>query len=72
MEDFIIFIASVLKVNPLILSPKTAYGSLAQWNSIMHLRLIMEIEDKYNVEIPIDKVPSSKSIEQLYSYVAGR
>ena len=68
MEDFLKFIAGVMEVEPEKLSPQTAYNEFEKWDSIMHLKLVMETEEKYDVEIPIDKVPEIKTLNDLFSY----
>jgi Acyl carrier protein len=70
MEDFLQFVATVLKVDKQSLSPDTTYAIFPQWDSIMHLRLVMEIEDKYGLEIPMDEVPGIKKLSQFYDYVS--
>lgn len=70
MDDFLAFIASVFGVDAADLSPDTAYGSIPQWDSLMQLRLIGEIEDEYDVEIPLDEVPEINTLADLYAYVA--
>ncbi len=68
MQDFIEFIAGVMDVEPSQLSEDTAYGSIEKWDSLMHMRLVMEVEEEYDVEIPIDEVPDIKTIKDLYRY----
>ena len=68
MEEFLQFVAKVLRVDRTQLSPDTSCGSISQWDSIMHLRLVMEIEEKYNVEIHIDVVPTIKKLSQFYEH----
>ena len=70
MESFIEFIAGVLGVDPSELDADTAYGQHPKWDSLMHMRLVMEIEDEYDVEIPIDEVPNIKTIKDFYNYIA--
>ena len=44
----------------------TDYGSIPEWDSIMHLRLIMEIQAHYCVDIPLEDVPGLTTVEKLY------
>ncbi len=69
MQEFIVFCAGVMGVDPAELSEDTARGKHKKWNSLMHMRLVMEIEDEYDVEIPIDEVPEIKTIKDFYKYV---
>ena len=57
-DDFIAFAASVLGVPPEKLSPETACGDIPEWDSVMHLRLVMETEARYGVSIPLETIPN--------------
>ena len=69
MQDFINFIAKVMEVDPSELTEDTAYGTIEKWDSLMHMRMVMEIEDEYGVEIPIEDIPNIKSLKDFYKYV---
>ena len=60
--DFIAFAASVLGVSPDRLSPETACGDIPEWDSVMHLRLVMEAEARYGVSIPLEAIPSLRTL----------
>ncbi len=70
MEAFIKFVAEIFEVEPSTLSPETAYGQIEQWDSLMHLRLVGEIEEAYEVEIPIDEVADVKTLADFYRYIS--
>ncbi len=69
MQDFISFVAGVMEVDPSELNDDTAYGVFEKWDSLMHMRLVMEIEEEYDVEIPIDEVPEIKTLKDFYRYI---
>lgn len=69
MQDFINFIAKVMEVDPSELTEDTAYGTIEKWDSLMHMRMVMEIEDEYGVEIPIEDIPNIKSLKDFYKYI---
>lgn len=69
MRDFIDFIAGVMEVDPSELNEDVAYGTIEQWDSLMHLRMVMEVEEKYGVEIPIDEISNIKTLKDFYKYV---
>ena len=69
MQDFINFIAEVMEVEPSELTEDTAYGTIEKWDSLMHMRMVMEIEDEYGVEIPIEAIPNIKSLKDFYKYI---
>lgn len=68
MQDFINFIAGVMEVDPSELSEDTAYGTIGKWDSLMHMRLVMEVEEEYDTEIPIDEIANIKTLRDLYRY----
>ena len=57
-DDFIAFAASVLGVAPERLTLETACGDIPEWDSVMHLRLVMEAEARYGASIPLEKIPN--------------
>ena len=69
MQEFIKFIAGVMEVDPSTLTEDTGYGTIEKWDSLMHMRLVMEIEEEYDVEIPIDEVPEIKTLKDFYRYI---
>ena len=60
--DFIAFAASVLGVAPERLAPETACGDIPEWDSVMHLRLVMEAEARYGVSIPLEAIPNLRTL----------
>ena len=58
MREFVEFAASVIGVPAEALSPGSACGSIPEWDSVAHLRLVMETEARYGVSIPLERIPS--------------
>ncbi len=71
MDEFLEFMAEVLGVSADALSADTSYQSIPQWDSLMHIRIVAEIEEKYSVEIPIDEVPRIRTLGDFYRYIYG-
>lgn len=67
--EFLSFVAGILDVPPASLSLATAYESIPQWDSVMHLRLVMEIEEKYGVSFPLEEIPNLKTLGNFYRAV---
>ena len=68
MKDFFEFVARVMEVDAETLNEDTTYEEYEKWDSLMHMRLVMEVEEEYDTEIPIDEVPNIKTLKQLYEY----
>ena len=70
-KDFLTFVAGILDVSAELISLETAYESIPEWDSVMQLRLTLEIGSEYGVEIPVDEIANIKTLGQFYAYVKG-
>ena len=66
-EAFIAFAAGVLKVPREKLSGDSACGSMPEWDSVNHLRLVMEAEPRFGVSYPLEAIPGLKTIDDFIS-----
>ena len=62
-QEFYRFAARVLGVEAV--DESTAYGSIPEWDSIQHLRLVMETQSRYGIDIPLEKIPSLHTISDF-------
>ena len=70
-KDFFSFVANLFEVSSDSLSLDTAYESIPQWDSVMHLRLMMEVGAAYEVDIPLDEIPNLKTLGAIFSKLNG-
>ena len=68
-KDFIKFVAGILDVPAGNLSLDTAYESIPEWDSVMHLRLTLEISAEYGIDIPVDEIADIKTLGGFYKYL---
>lgn len=68
-KSFLEFVAGIFEVEVDELSINTQFGSIPQWDSLMHIRLVVGIEEKYNVEIPLDVASEIKELSEFYNYI---
>ncbi len=61
-EAFFALAAQVFQVPRETLSLKTAYESIPQWDSVNHLRLVMETEATFGVQYPLERIPELKTL----------
>ncbi len=61
-EAFFSLAAEVFKVPRETLSRDTAYESIPEWDSVNHLRLVMEAEAAFGVHYPIERIPELKTL----------
>jgi len=64
-EAFLSFAAGVLGVERGKLSGETAYGSIPEWDSVNHLRLVMEAEPRFGVRYPLERIPEIRIINDF-------
>ena len=68
-KDFLAYVAGILEVTPESISLDTAYESIPEWDSVMQLRLTLEIGTEYGVESPVDEIANIKTLGQFFGYV---
>lgn len=68
-KEFLTFVAGILDVPVDRISLETAYESIPEWDSVMQLRLTLEIGTEFNVEIPVDEIADIKTLSGFYSYL---
>ncbi len=68
-EKFIAFIAEIMDIDLEKISLDTAYGSIDSWDSLMHMRLVMEIESEFQVDIPMSEIPKINTLRDFYQYI---
>ena len=66
--EFLALAAGVFGVGVEALSPETSYGSIEGWDSVNHLRLVMETEAKFGKPIPLEAVPELKTLADFGRY----
>lgn len=62
LAEFINAVSTVLGVRAEKLSLETAYGEIEEWDSIAHIRLVMEMAKRYGVEIPLNEVAEIRTL----------
>ena len=67
-QAFLELAADVFGVGVETLAPETAYGSIEGWDSVNHLRLVMETEAKFGKPIPLEAVPGLKTLADFGMY----
>ena len=69
MEAFLQFAAKIFNENVKNISLDTKYGVYTKWDSMMHLRLIMETEEEYGIEVPFTEITKIKTLRDLYKLI---
>ena len=57
--------ARIFGVDPSVLTDETTRGSLPAWDSINHLRLVMEAEQRFGTHYALEQIPELKSLNDF-------
>ncbi len=69
MDEFLRFVADILECDRDEISMQTRYQDYVKWDSIRMICLIMETEERYGVNIPIERIENIKTLADLYGFV---
>lgn len=61
-EEFFILASEIFEVERSLLNENTRYGDVSGWDSVNHLRLVMESERRFGVSYPLEKIPSMRTL----------
>lgn len=48
------------------LNDESAYGSIAGWDSVNHLRLVMEAERRFGMRYPLERIASLRTLADFF------
>lgn len=68
-REFLELCARVLRVPVGGLSLETSRDDLTGWDSIAHLRLVMEAEAAFGCELPLARIPDIRTLGELFGEV---
>lgn len=66
---FLSFVADVMSVPPESLSLATTMATCPAWDSVMHIRLVLEIGARYGVDIPLETIPTITTLADFFRCV---
>ncbi|MEH2308339.1 acyl carrier protein [Nostoc sp.] len=61
METLTEIFSDVLNISPLEITDQLSPNTLKTWNSMAHMKLVMAIEEAYDIVFTVDDVKSVKS-----------
>lgn len=62
VDEFFALAARIFGVSPGSLTLSTRYGDLPGWDSIGHLRLVMEAEKLFGVVYDLEEMPAMRTL----------
>ena len=65
-------IAKFLSVDEKIIKDETGPGDLAEWDSLAHQGLILELENVFKLKLEIDDVLEMESLEDIVEIIENK
>jgi acyl carrier protein len=69
IDDFRVLLEDVLDQPGLAIVPETIAGDIEGWDSLNHARLLLRIEQRYSIDLPIDDIEEAKNVRELLTIV---
>ena len=66
-EEFFALAARIFGADRATMEGSTAYESIPGWDSVNHLRLVMETERTFGVKYPLERIPSLMTLKDFLS-----
>jgi acyl carrier protein len=54
-------VASMLDIDPASVGPNTSTDTVAQWDSLRHMNLVIALEEAFNISVPDEDVTALTS-----------
>ena len=64
-EEFFALAARVFGAERSQIGGATSYKSIPGWDSVNHLRLVMEVERAFGVRYPLERIPSLTTLDDF-------
>jgi acyl carrier protein len=65
-------LSEVFKVDVSNINDETSPENLSAWDSFNTLKMIMELENEFNVKLPLEDVVSIKSVKDIKSLLSNK
>ena len=69
MDDLKKIIAASLRISPSTLSDNSTMNDIVEWDSLSHMTLITEIEEKYEILFTGEDIATMQSIAEIHKRI---
>lgn len=69
IDDFRMLLEDVLDQSDLAIVPETTAKDIPDWDSLGHVRLLVRIEQRYNIDLPIGDLEEAKNVGELLAII---
>lgn len=71
-SKFMEVMAEMFEVDANELSMDIEYKNYEKWDSLKMMNIVMELEDAFDISIPLEKISDVKTLKDLYDIVLGK
>ena len=71
-SKFMDVMAEMFEVDANELSMDIEYKNYEKWDSLKMMNIVMELEDAFDISIPLEKISNVKKLKDLYDIVQGK
>lgn len=68
-ETVILIVANIMDVSEDEITLNSSVENVESWDSLNHLKLIVALEEEYNISIPEDSIFELNSVEDIVKYL---
>ena len=67
-REFLDFASSILGIPASSAEMSLSCGSIPQWDSVMHIRLVLELEERFGFQVPVGEIADARTLGALFAY----
>ena len=69
IDDFRLLLEDVLDQSDLVIGPETAAKDVEGWDSLNHVRILLRIEQRYGIDLPLGDIEEAKNVGDLLAII---
>ena len=69
VEDFCLLLEDVLDQSGLVIGPETTAKDVEGWDSLNHVRILLRIEQRYGIDLPLGDIVEAKNVGDLLAII---
>jgi len=69
VEDFCLLLEDVLDQSGLVIGPETTAKDVEGWDSLNHVRILLRIEQRYGIDLPLGDIEEAKNVCDLLAII---
>jgi len=65
MENLMEMLAGVFQMNVIKITDETTMEDVERWDSLTHMKLVVSLEQAYNIELSAEQIMDMKSVKAI-------